>query len=123
VNDFLIHTYEMFSASIFYGFSIFAILTIASIILVRFAQFSIARFIGNPNRRYRARKTIQFTGYLLVILLLILIFSNQLGQASVALGVAGAGIAFALQEVIASVALRMSFTTRSAGAFDPRDFV
>ncbi|GAB4167898.1 MAG: hypothetical protein OHK0024_03090 [Thalassobaculales bacterium] len=43
-------------------------------------------------------------GYFAAALLLVAIFSDQLNNLTVALGVAGAGIAFALQEVIASVA-------------------
>ena len=43
-------------------------------------------------------------GYLLTIILLAIVYSDKLGALTVALGVAGAGIPFALQEVIASFA-------------------
>ena len=43
-------------------------------------------------------------GTLLAIVLLTVVFSDRLGNLTIALGVAGAGIAFALQEVIASIA-------------------
>ena len=58
---------------------------------------------GNDNR-YRANKLGSFIGYFLTILLLTVVFSDKLGGLTVAFGVAGAGIAFALQEVIASFA-------------------
>ncbi len=58
---------------------------------------------GNENR-YRAKKVSTFIGYILSISLLAFIYSDKLGGFTVALGVAGAGIAFALQEVIASFA-------------------
>ena len=58
---------------------------------------------GNDNR-YRAKKFSSFIGYILVIVLITVVFSDKLGGLTVALGVAGAGIAFALQEVIASFA-------------------
>ena len=45
-----------------------------------------------------------FLLYILNFILLIIIFSDKLGGLTVALGVAGAGIAFALQEVIGSFA-------------------
>ena len=45
-----------------------------------------------------------FLGYVVAVLVIATIYSNRLGGFTVALGVAGAGIAFALQEVIASVA-------------------
>ena len=54
---------------------------------------------------------IAFLGYLFAILFLAGVFSNQLHSITVALGVASAGIAFALHEVIVSVAgwLAISF--------------
>lgn len=65
------------------------------------------RFFGKiqpTTNRYRARKFASFTGYVLTIMLATVIYSDRLGGFTVALGVAGAGIAFALQEVIASAA-------------------
>ncbi|WKY47809.1 mechanosensitive ion channel [Eubacteriaceae bacterium ES3] len=53
---------------------------------------------------YKVKKSINFLGYLFSIILIIIIFSDHLGNIGVALGVASAGIAFALQEVITSVA-------------------
>ncbi|MEZ4822501.1 MAG: hypothetical protein R2942_08805 [Ignavibacteria bacterium] len=58
---------------------------------------------GNQER-YKAKKVSNVIGYFFTIILLIIIFSDKLGGLTVALGVAGAGIAFALQEVIGSFA-------------------
>lgn len=65
----------------------------------------------DSDTRYRARKFVTFVGYILALLLIAAVYSNKLGNLAVGLGVAGAGIAFALQEVIASVAgwLAISF--------------
>ena len=60
--------------------------------------------IKESDSRYRAKKVSNIIGYFFTILLLTIIFSDRLGGLSVALGVAGAGIAFALQEVIGSFA-------------------
>ena len=81
------------------------------IILVKFAHRSVLHRIKSTNHRYRAKKLMSFGGYLLGVLLLATVFSDRLGGLTVAFGVAGAGIAFALQEVIASVAgwLAVSF--------------
>lgn len=68
------------------------------------ARRSVTRYVGVKDTRYKLRKFITFTSYILVILILSVIFSDRLGGLTVALGVAGAGIAFALQEVIASFA-------------------
>ena len=72
--------------------------------LVRFAQRSLSRYIDDVDTRYRARKFVSFLGYAASILVVAAIYSDRLGGFTVAFGVAGAGIAFALQEVIASVA-------------------
>lgn len=60
--------------------------------------------IGNSQARYRTRKMVHFGGYVLIAVLITTVYSDRLGGLTVALGVAGAGIAFALQEVIISVA-------------------
>src|SRR5699024_7083734 len=60
--------------------------------------------IKDIDNRYRAKKFSAFIGYFLTIVLFTVVFSDKLGGLSVAFGVAGAGIAFALQEVIVSFA-------------------
>lgn len=72
--------------------------------LSRVGQRSINRFVTDPTSRYRGRKFVSFLGYVLAIVVVAAIFSNKLGGLTVAFGVAGAGVAFALQEVIASAA-------------------
>jgi small-conductance mechanosensitive channel len=72
--------------------------------LVRFLQRLVSRYVQGNETRYRARKFVSFFGYFAAFLLLAGIFSSRLSQLTVAFGVAGAGVAFALQEVIASVA-------------------
>jgi small-conductance mechanosensitive channel len=72
--------------------------------VVRFLQGSASRYVSDSDTRYRTRKFASFLGYLIAILLTASIFSDRLGQLTVAFGVAGAGVAFALQELIASVA-------------------
>ena len=62
------------------------------------------RYIRDSGTRYQTRKVISFLGYLITVVFIALVFSDKLGGLTVALGVAGAGVAFALQEVIASVA-------------------
>ena len=60
--------------------------------------------IPDPDHRYRAKKLSGFLGALLTGLLIASVFHEKLGGLTVAFGVAGAGIAFALQEVITSFA-------------------
>ncbi len=72
--------------------------------LVRVLVGVLGRRVEDPDVRYRARKFVNFLGFAVGVLLFAALFSDQLGGLGVALGVAGAGIAFALQEVIASLA-------------------
>ncbi len=73
-------------------------------ILVRFLQRLASGRLESKVLRYSMRRGLTFFGYLASIILALVIFVNQLGSVTVALGVAGAGIAFALQEVIISIA-------------------
>ena len=82
-----------------------AVLAILIVITIsRFAQRSIGRIVKDVDTRYRACKFVNFLGYFVALLAITVVFSDRLGGLTVAFGVAGAGIAFALQEVIASVA-------------------
>ncbi|MCO6511702.1 MAG: mechanosensitive ion channel [Aridibacter famidurans] len=74
------------------------------IVIARIIRSSITRYVSGTDSRYRLRKFITFLAYILVALMISVIFSDQLSGLTVAFGVAGAGIAFALQEVIASFA-------------------
>ncbi len=79
--------------------------------ITRLVLLRLTKSIENPDHRYRIRKLIVFLGYLFSVLFLAGEFSNQLHSVTIALGVASAGIAFALQEVIVSFAgwLAISF--------------
>ncbi|REK03527.1 MAG: mechanosensitive ion channel family protein [Bacteroidetes bacterium] len=82
-------------------------LVLAVVIIWTIIKLLKSRWASNledKDHRYRFRKVLDLTGYFLMILAFTIIYSNKLGGLTVALGVAGAGIAFALQEVIASVA-------------------
>lgn len=72
--------------------------------LIKALQKNLFSKIKDNDNRYRAKKLSSFIGYFFTIILLTIVYSDKLGGLTVALGVAGAGIAFALQEVIASIA-------------------
>jgi len=73
-------------------------------LIIKALQKNLFSKIKDSDNRYRAKKFSGFIGYFLTILFITIVFSDKLGGLAVALGVAGAGIAFALQEVIASFA-------------------
>ena len=72
--------------------------------LVRASRGILNHYVEEPGNLHRARKMVSFLGYFIGLLSIAMIFSDSLGEMAVAFGVAGAGIAFALQEVIASLA-------------------
>jgi small-conductance mechanosensitive channel len=74
------------------------------LILARFFKNSLASRIRDTGIRYHVRKFITYLSYILILLITTLVFSDRLSSLTVALGVAGAGITFALQEVIISLA-------------------
>ncbi len=76
------------------------------VILVVFALLSrfLARNIQDVDARYRTRKALSLVSYLLILIFAASTFSDSLGKLTVVLGAIGAGIAFALQEVIGSFA-------------------
>lgn len=73
-------------------------------VLGRLLTRAVQRYVPDNAMKYRARKVVSSIVYLMSIVLIITVFSDRLVGVTVAFGVAGAGITFALQEVIASVA-------------------
>ena len=67
-------------------------------------RFVIGRYIERSDTRYHARKVTSLVGYLVAILFIAAVFGDRFTNLTVAFGIAGAGIAFALQEVIMSIA-------------------
>jgi small-conductance mechanosensitive channel len=59
---------------------------------------------GRADARYKVRKLIVFSGYFSILLFLAFLFEDRLGRLSFAFGIAGAGVAIALQDVLASIA-------------------
>lgn len=76
----------------------------AIVIGLRMIKRTISSRISDTDLSYRIRKTTNIFAYLLFVLVLIFIYNDKLGNIGVVLGLAGAGIAFALQEVITSIA-------------------
>ncbi len=91
-----------------------ALVVVVVMVIVRTTQRALGRYIESSERRYRLRKLVTLAGYILAVFLLSIVFSDKLASLTVFLGVAGAGVAFALQEVIASAA---GWVAMSVGRF------
>jgi small-conductance mechanosensitive channel len=71
----------------------------------------ISRHVSNSDYKYRSRKAVNIISYILFISIILFAYSDRIGNIGIALGLAGAGIAFALQEVITSLAGWVSIMT------------
>jgi len=70
----------------------------------RVLERTLPRHFSQGDARYRVRKFIVFCGYVTILLFLAILFEDRLGRLTFALGIAGAGLAVALQDLIASIA-------------------
>jgi small-conductance mechanosensitive channel len=70
----------------------------------RILEQTLPRQFGRADARYRVRKFVVFCGYVAILIFITILFEDRLGRLSFALGVAGAGVAVALQDVLASIA-------------------
>src|SRR5580692_8532685 len=70
----------------------------------RVLEQALPRRFGRADARYKVRKFVVYCGYLAILLFLAILFEDRLGRLSFALGIAGAGVAVALQDLVASIA-------------------
>lgn len=98
----LLERVATFSLSAKLAFAVLGILVIHA--AFRLLETTLPRHFARADARYRARKFVVFAGYIVGILFLVILFEDRLGRVSLALGVAGAGVVLALQDVIASFA-------------------
>lgn len=91
---------EPFVAQLIVAFIIVTLILIIKSIVGR----RLTHIIKDTNNSYKTKKAVSAFGYLLILFALSLIYREQLGSLTVFFGIAGAGIAFALQEVIISIA-------------------
>lgn len=85
--------------------SIALILGFTIILIIRFfIKRALNKSIKSTDSKYKARKALNFSVYLFMILVIIIVYNDKINNLGVALGMVAAGIAFALQEVIMSIA-------------------
>ncbi|WP_139956822.1 mechanosensitive ion channel domain-containing protein [Flavicella sediminum] len=70
--------------------------------------------VRSTDNKYKTRKIINLFSYILFIAIVLFVYNDKLGNIGTAMGVAGAGIAFALQEVIISIAGWVNIVTTNA---------
>ncbi len=87
------------------------ILFIAIYLVTRVLRNGVSKIVKDSASKYKFRKLVSLLGYVLFAIGLMFIFNANFSGIGTALGVAGAGIAFALQEVIVSIAGYISIFT------------
>ena len=83
---------------------------IVIVLFIRLLRALVNRRIKDNDNRYRLRKFVSLVGYLFAISFVAAVFGDRLGGIQIAFGIAGAGIAFSLQEVIVSIAGWLAIT-------------
>lgn len=83
---------------------IISVAVLLILLIIYIIRRGIIKHIHDLDKRYRARKVSKFFGYILILIAALFVYSDKLGDIGVAVGLAGAGIAFALSEVITSFA-------------------
>ncbi|HEU4707840.1 MAG TPA: mechanosensitive ion channel family protein [Methylophilaceae bacterium] len=77
---------------------------LAIVVVVKLLHRNIARFVDHNTTRYQLRKLVNFVAYFITAFMVTVVLSDRLNGFTIAFGAAGAGIAFALQEVVVSIA-------------------
>lgn len=81
------------------------VLAISAVLIIsRLLRATALNRVQEVESKYRVRKAVNFVTFLAIVIAVLMVYSDRLGGLGVALGVAGAGIAFALQELIISIA-------------------
>jgi small-conductance mechanosensitive channel len=83
-------------------------------VISHFLKKIITQKVNDSNNKYRSRKAVNVLSYVMITSVVLFVYSDKLGNIGIALGLAGAGIAFALQEVITSIAGWISIVTTNS---------
>lgn len=81
----------------------FLVVVLVGGLVIRLLRTYLKRKITNTAIRYKAQKGVEVFGYVLLILLAISYFSGAIKDLTIIIGIATAGLAFALQELILSI--------------------
>lgn len=79
--------------------------------LLRYIRKQVLKNTVHSDNKYKIVKAVNVLQYILIVGVLLFVFSDKLGNVGITLGLASAGIAFALQSVIISIAGWLSIMT------------
>ncbi len=95
---------EALDNPVVHTFAVIIIAVIVTSVVMRLVKRGLQARITDNDLRYRASKVTSVVGYIIIIIIIGVQTAGQFSGFTVAIGAASAGIAFALQEVIASFA-------------------
>jgi small-conductance mechanosensitive channel len=95
-----LHIGELASHPLFMNAVAFMLSALLILLLVRLAQYIATGSIEDKELRYKTRKALALTGYVVGLVVAVAIFSDQLTNLAVIIGALSVGIGFALRELI-----------------------
>ncbi|MFQ5679905.1 MAG: mechanosensitive ion channel family protein [Gemmatimonadota bacterium] len=93
--------------------ALWLLIALAVFLLIRLARRWIDRAIEDVNRRHRLRKAVGYAGTLVVLAVAVALFVGKFGHLATVLGLVGAGLAIALQDLGKSAAGWIYLASRS----------
>lgn len=82
----------------------FVLIVIVVVIIIQLLRRFLRKNIKDTTARYKSQKTIEFIGYVILVILSFSYFTGNIKDLTLAIGLFSAGIAFTLQELILSIA-------------------
>lgn len=102
---------QLIQNELFRRLAILALILIIILVVLRYVRKRVLRDAVHSDNKYKIIKAINVLKYILIVGVILLVFSDKLGNIGITLGLASAGIAFALQSVIVSIAGWLSIMT------------
>lgn len=100
-------------------FSQFFLWALLILVISWFIRRNITKGINDNSMRYRIKKLVRMASYVLIFLLILIIFTGSFQYFTVSIGLISAALAFALQEVVLSIA--GWFSIFSSNTYKPGD--
>lgn len=97
----------------------YLIWAVAILLIIEFLRRLLKKKITNTEVRYKSQKAVEFSGYLLLLIVSVSFFTGNVKDLALAIGLLTAGITITLQELILSIA--GSFYIFFVGVYKPGD--
>src|SRR5690554_8192962 len=86
-----------------YSIAKFALIVTLVVLIIQFLRRYLKKNIPDTSARYKSQKTVEFIGYVLLVILSFSYFTGDIKDLTLAIRLFSASIAFTLQELILSI--------------------